>query len=171
MIESYDYYKETLFNQNFFVLEQLERYRDWVKKHKFKSDTELLNAFENILNLYHVTWAPSENTIDDFSINSGERGKATNGISSVANKVLAKFQNKYLKGQPENHKLNLIINEKIKFIFSPIRKRFEPNQENSTKMFSWVLQSYYSTKGGYTKGIGRGSVLDVVSNEIMKVLD
>ena len=166
-----DYYKKTLFNQNFFVLEQLEQYRDWVKNHQFKSDTDLLNAFENILNLYQVSWAPSENTIDDFSINSGERGVATNGISSVSNKVLAKFQNKYLKGQPENHELNLVINEKIKSIFSPIRKRFKPTQDNCTKMFSWVLQSYYTTKGGYTKGSGRGSVLDVVSNEIMKVLD
>ena len=78
-----DYYDHKLFNQNFFVLQQLEYYRDWVKKHNFINDNELLVAFENILNLYRVSWAPSTNDVDSFSINSGERGVPTNGISSI----------------------------------------------------------------------------------------
>jgi len=166
-----DYYNSNLFNQNFFVLQQLKEYRNWVDNHNFKSDEELLSGFENILNLYRVSWSPSTNDVDSFSINSGERGVPTNGISSVANKVLALFYLKYLKGQPENHKLNELINEKTKSIFSPIRKRERPTQEGCKKIFKQVLDSYYTTVSGYQKGDGRGDVLDVVATEIMKVLD
>mgnify|MGYP003650467553 FL=1 len=163
-----EYYDPNLYNQNYFVLEQLERYRDWVKNHKF-SDEELLIAYENILNLYQVSWAPSENSIDDFSINSGERGVPTNGISSIANKVLAKFKLKYLRRQSENTKLNLIINEKIKHILSPIRRRCKPIQSDVATILKWVIDSYYMTKNGGDQKSGK--ILDVVADEIMSVLD
>ena len=166
-----DYYNANLFNQNFFVLDQLKEYRNWVEKHNFKSDEELLIAFENILNLYRVSWTPSTNDVDSFSINSGERGVPTNGISLVANKVLSQFHLKYLKGQPENHKLNELINERIKSIFSPIRKRQKPTQDGCEKIFKQVLDSYYTTISGYQTQDGRNGTLNVVANEIMKVLD
>ena len=166
-----DYYDPKLFNQNFFVLQQLEYYRDWVKKHNFINDNELLVAFENILNLYRVSWAPSTNDVDSFSINSGERGVPTNGISSIANKVLSKFQLKYLKGQPENFELNKVINQKIKSILSPIRRRVRPTQDKVHTILKWVLDSYYTTKGGYTQLSARGKALDVTADEIMSVLD
>ena len=162
---------EDLFNQNYFVLRQLETYRDWVKNHEFKSDEELLNAFENILNLYRVVYTKSINDVDSFNINSDEVGVPTNGISSIANKVLKHLQDKYCSKTNQNDYVNEEVNEKIKFIFSPIRQRVKPEKDNVIETVSWVIKSHYITESGYDSKESRDTKLNVVSNEICKLLD
>ena len=162
---------EELYNQNYYILKQLGAYSNWVKEHDFKSDTERLTAFENILNLYRVVYTKSINDVDSFMNNSDEVGVPTNGISSVANKVLTHIQNKYCSKSNQNDFINGSINEQIKFIFSPIRERIPPTKENLITTATWIIDSYYMTTGGYDGVEARDNAINVVCNEINNLLD
>ncbi len=162
---------EELYNQNYYILKQLGAYSDWVKEHDFKSDTERLTAFENILNLYRVVYTKSINDVDSFMNNSDEVGVPTNGISSVANKVLTHIQNKYCSKSNQNDFINEAINEQIKFIFSPLRERIPPTKKNLIETVNWIIDSYYMTTSGYDGKEARDTAINVVCNELNSLLD
>ena len=162
---------DELYNQNYFILKQLGAYSDWVREHDFKSDTERLTAFENILNLYRVVYTKSINDVDSFMNNSDEVGVPTNGISSVANKVLTHIQNKYCSKSNQNDFINEAINEQIKFIFSPLRERIPPTKKNLIETVNWIIDSYYMTTSGNDGKEARDTAINVVCNELNSLLD
>jgi len=159
---------ETLFNQNYYVLRQLRVYKNWVENHGFKSDDELLNAFENILNLYCVVYVDSINDVDTYVNNTDEVGQPSNGPSQVANKVLGQFQIIYCRNSNQNDNINKLVNTKVNDIFSPLRERCEPNKDNTIETINWVRKSYDISNSGYMPI--RGTAIDVCSNIIIEMI-
>ena len=171
-------YRSVIYDQVYYVLDQLKVYHDWVKSKQFKNDTERLNAYHNILWLFRAVFIPSLNDSDSFKNNSDATGKSTNSIDFIVNGIIDKLQIEYMLNHNvhgmQNSELNGVIKTMVSNLLSPIRIKWEPDEERVKKILVWIVKSYITNSAGREPDVDGGIryyAIDEIFNGLKKLID
>jgi hypothetical protein len=165
--------KTDIFDQKHYFISQGKEYYKWINGINFTDDTERINFFENLLDLYRVIYKETSNDVNSFK-GANILGEECNGDGIVTNLIIDGLQTKHKFLHQQRLELDAIVKKYVAYGCSPLRIHKEPKKRNLLNWVGHSILSHETTGRGTTKHVEGGNLhymaKDIV-NELSSVVE